>query len=165
VINKELGVPLNWCGVLSCARLRKTLTNYGDLVGAELELSVNGVMEVSGVPLQRTVLAKLRLKALRRGVWFRKVEASERKLMDLVIRIVDMVRSRFLAKVLFRIVNKLLEAMEGEVSRLMRTTGRDLAQKLSNIAQAWGNESAVGWSNETGFVRFVTIMNLHGACV
>ena len=154
---------MNWCGVLNCARLRETLTDYGDLVGAELELSVNGAIEASGVPLQRNVLAKLRLKALRRGIWYKKVEASERKLMELVIRIVDVVRSRILAKVISRTVKKLLEAMEGEVSRLMRTTGRDLAQKVSHIAQAWGNESAVGWSNETGFVRFVTIMNLHGA--
>jgi len=53
------------------------------------------------VPLTREALVKLRLKALRRGVWFRDLKHSERKLLDLTIRVVQRVRSFLLAKLVF----------------------------------------------------------------
>lgn len=116
---------------------------------------------VSRFPLSRKALARLRLKAIRRGVWFRELKVSERRLLELVIRIVGKVHSRILAKVLFGIVSKLLEAMEGEVSRLMRMKGRKLAQGLSYIAQVWGNRSAVEWASDLGFVKFLAICHMN----
>ena len=113
----------------------------------------------NGAPLGKKALARLRLKALRSGVWFKKLKISERTLMELVIRIVDKVRSRVLAKVLSQIVNELLEAMEGEVSRLMRTVGRPLAQKLSEVAQGWGNKSANRWVEDPGFIQYLAVMH------
>lgn len=115
----------------------------------------------SRFPLSRNALAGLRLKAIRRGVWFRVLKNKERKLMDLVIKIVDKVRSRILAEVLSRFVNSLLEAMESEVCRLMRTRGRDLAQRLSHIAQVWGNRSAVDWAADLCFVKFLAICHMN----
>ncbi len=114
----------------------------------------------SRFPLSRNALAGLRLKAIRRGVWFRVLKNKERKLMDLVIKIVDKVRSRILARLVSRIVGKLLSALEGEVSRLMRTKGRSLAQRLGQIAMAWGHKSAARWHKDAAFVRFVTVLNL-----
>ena len=116
---------------------------------------------MSRFPLSRKALARLRLRAIRRGVWFRELKVSERKLLELVIRIVGKVQSRILAKVLFGIVSKLLEAMEGEVARLMRMKGRKLAQRLSYIAQVWGNRSAVKWASDLGFVKFLAICHMN----
>jgi len=78
-------------------------------------------------------------------------------LMNLVIRVVDRVRSLILAKLLNSAVKKLLEAMESEVVCMMRTVGRQLAQKLSKIAESWGNESAVGWAEEPGFIQYLAV--------
>lgn len=113
------------------------------------------------VPLTREALARVRLKALRCGVWFKELSRDERNLTELVIRVTDRVRSFLLAKLLSRIVKKLLDALEGEVARLMRTVGKSLAQKLSGIAQGWGNRSAARWPEDPGFVQYLTIMSLN----
>jgi len=78
-------------------------------------------------------------------------------LMNLVIRVVDRVRSLLLAKLLFSAVKKLLDAMESEVVRMMRTVGRQLAKNLSGIAQAWGNKSAAQWAEDLGFIQYLAV--------
>jgi hypothetical protein len=115
---------------------------------------------VRSVPLTREALAKLRLKALRRGVWFRDLKHSERKLLSLTIRVVERVRSFVLARLVSRIVGKLCEVMESRIVRLMRTEGRSLAEKISKIGQAWGNRAARSWANDRGFIQYLTISNL-----
>ncbi len=108
--------------------------------------------------LTRGALVRMKLKAIRSGVWFKNLSKDERNFMDLVVRVTSKVRSFLLAKLLFQIVEKLLE---GEVSRLMRTVGKPLAQKLSEIAQGWGNRSARRWSEDPGFVQYLSIMCLN----
>jgi hypothetical protein len=112
------------------------------------------------VPLTRESLAKLRLKAVRRGVWFRDLKHSERKLLDLTIRVVERVRSFLLARVVSRLVGRLCEAMESRVYRLVRSEGRSLAQKISEIGVAWGNRAARGWAVDRGFMQFLVVSNL-----
>jgi hypothetical protein len=105
-------------------------------------------------------LAKLRLKALRRGVWFRDLKQNERRLLDLTIRVVERVRSFLLAKLVSRIMTKLCEAMESRILFLMRTEGRGLAEKLSKIGQVWGNSDAEFWANDRGFMQYLVVNNL-----
>ena len=122
--------------------------------------SRSSVTTQPSIPLTREALARLRLKALRRGVWFRDLKRSERKLLDLTIRVVEKVRSFLLAKLVSRIVGKLCEAMESRIFRLMRTEGRSLAEKLSMIGEAWGNRAAKFWANDRGFMQYLTVSNL-----
>lgn len=112
------------------------------------------------VPLTREALARLRLKALRRGVWFRDLKQSERKLLSLTIRVVERVRSFMLARLVSQIVSKLCEAMESRIFRFMRTKGRSLAERISKIAEAWGNRAAKFWANDRGFIQYLTVSNL-----
>ena len=112
------------------------------------------------VSLTRESLAKLRLKARRRGVWFRDLKQSERKLLSLTIRVVQRVRSFMLARLVSRIVDKLCEAMESRVYRLMRTEGRRMAENLSGIGRAWGNRAAKSWAGDRGFMQFLVVVNL-----
>ena len=114
----------------------------------------------TSIPLTREVLAKLKLKAVRRGTWFRDLKQSERKLLDLTIRVVQRVRSFMLAKLVSQIVNKLCEAMESRIFCLMRTEGRSLAEKICKIAEAWGNRIAKLWANDHGFIQYLTVNNL-----
>ena len=112
------------------------------------------------VPLTRESLVKLRLKALRRGCWFRDLKHNERKLLELTIRVVERVRSFLLAKIVSRIVGILCEAMETRVFRLMRTKGRSMAENLSKIAQAWGYRAAKSWATDQGFMQYLAVCNL-----
>jgi hypothetical protein len=117
-------------------------------------------MTQPSIPLTREALARLRLKALRRGVWFRDLKREERKLLELTIRVVEKVRSFLLAKIVSRLVGKLCEAMESSIFRFMRTEGRSLAEKISKIGQAWGNRAAKSWAGDRGFIQFLTVSNL-----
>jgi hypothetical protein len=114
----------------------------------------------SNIPLTREALARLRLKAVRRGVWFRDLKREERKLLDLTIRVVEKVRSFLLAKLVSRLVDKLCEAMESRIFRLMRTEGRSLAEKIAKIGEAWGNRAARFWAKDRGFMQYLVVNNL-----
>ena len=107
--------------------------------------------------LSGRVLAKLRLRAIRRGVWFRALGDVERKLLDLTIAVVERVHSVRLAKLVSSIVERLLCAVEGRLSRLVRVRGRGLAEKLSRVAVGWGNESAVCWATDLGFIEYLAV--------
>ena len=123
--------------------------------------SSNGPVNArSKVPLTREALAKLRLKAARRGCWFRDLKREERMLLDLTIRVVTKVHSFLLAKIVSRLVSKLCEAMESRIFRLMRTEGRSLAEKIASIGEAWGNRAAKFWANDRGFMQYLTVSNL-----
>jgi len=113
------------------------------------------------IPPTREALARLRLKALRRGVWFKELSRDERILVKLVIRVTQRIQSFLLARLISGIMKKLLNALESEVTQLMRTVGRALAQKLSGIAQGWGNRSAKRWPQDSGFIQYLTIMDLN----
>ncbi|NIO36691.1 hypothetical protein GTO27_03205, partial [Candidatus Bathyarchaeota archaeon] len=92
-------------------------------------LSEEARMGRKRVLLSKSELDKLRVKARRRGVWFKALSRVERGLMDLAIRVVEKVRSRVLARSLISVVEKLLSAMESEVARLKRTVGPSLARR------------------------------------
>jgi len=109
------------------------------------------------IPLTRGKLAKVRAKAIRRGVWFKVLSGAERAYMWLVVKVVERVRSLLLAKVLTSILKKLLSAMESRVVRTIREVGRPLAKKLSRIAQKWGNKLAVQWADDHGFIQHLAV--------
>jgi hypothetical protein len=103
--------------------------------------------------LNRAQLLKIRCKAIRAGVWFKALPRLDRVLVDLTIN----VRSAFLAKCIFAVVGKLEGLLESSVLRSMRTIGRSLAEKISLIAQKWGNASAKNWANDSSFAFFLAI--------
>lgn len=115
----------------------------------------------------REMLARLKLVARRCGVWFKELSRDQRILIELVIMVKERVRSSYLAKLLAPIVKRILEAsggikaLVGEIAYKMKTAGLRLAQKLSQIAQAWGNKSAAEWPQDEGFIRYLAVMDLN----
>jgi len=103
-------------------------------------------------------LAEIRNKALRHGAWFRVLDRTERAILSLTIRCVKRIKSPRLAEIVRAILSKLRDAMKGRVERIMETTGRQLAQKLSQVARSWGNRSAQGWAEDPNFMKYLTIM-------
>ena len=106
-------------------------------------------------------LVEIQRRAMRRRVWFKALDRAERAIVTLTIRCVDRIRSQKLAEIVKAIVAKLREAMKGRVKRLMEKVGRQLAQKLSQIAKDWGNVLAVQWAEDPGFVQYLAIMHMN----
>src|SRR5665647_1145082 len=109
-------------------------------------------------PLNRTQLIKLRIKAIRAGVWFKALPRIDRVLVDLTIKVADNIRSAFLAKNIFEVVGKLGESLESSVLKSLRLIGRPLAEKISLTAQKLGNSSAKSWASDSSFALFLAII-------
>ena len=105
-----------------------------------------------------TELAKIRKRAFRRGFWFKVLSRTERILMSLTIKVVDKVKSILLAKILRPIIIKLVNAMESQVTRLMRVIGKHLAHKLSEIGKKLGCKTAENWALDQGIIQFLAVM-------
>jgi hypothetical protein len=106
----------------------------------------------------REQLLKLKLKAMRAGVWFRNLPRIDRVLFDLTIKVTSSVRSITLANSILAITKKLESFLESSLLRALRGIGIQLAQKISLIAQKWGNISAKNWLTDLSFVKFLSVM-------
>jgi hypothetical protein len=112
--------------------------------------------------LNKTQLIKLRLKAKRAGVWFRALPRIDRALVDLTIKVASNIRSTTLAKNILAVTRKLESLLESSLLRAFRGVANQLAQKLSVIAQKWGNTSAKNWASDVCFIRFLAVMHING---
>jgi len=108
-------------------------------------------------------LVRIKLRAVRKGVWFKVLNRLERGVMDLTLKVTEKIRSKALAKAVYSIVKKLLAAMESNISLLMRKVGVPLAKKLSLIAQRWGNLLARKWMTDESFMKFLAVMHFNNS--
>ena len=112
--------------------------------------------------LNKAQLMKLRLKAIRAGVWFRALPRIDRVLVDLTIRVASSIRSVTLAKNLLAVTRKLEALLESKLGQAITEIGFPIACKISLFAQKWGNEGAKEWAKDVNFVRYLAVMDLDG---
>jgi hypothetical protein len=118
-------------------------------------------LDIASSYLNKTQLMKLRLKAVRAGVWFRALPRIDRVLVDLTIKVASSIRSFTLAKSLLAVIRKLEGFLESSLSRALREVGLPLAQKLSLTAQKWGNPSARNWASGSSFAFFLAVLHIN----
>ena len=121
----------------------------------------NALPENTSSLLNKNQLVKLRLKAIRAGVWFKTLPRIDRVLVDLTIRVASSIRSVTLAKNVLAVIKKLEGIMESHLLRAFRGIAIELAQKLSLIAQKWGNLYATNWTSDTSFISFLAVMHIN----
>ena len=105
--------------------------------------------------LNRTQLAKLKSKAMRAGVWYKALPRIDRVLVDLSIKVAENIRSTHLAKCLLAVFGKLEGLLENSVMKNLWLLGKQLAEKLSLVAQKLGNLSAKAWATDRSFALFL----------
>lgn len=110
--------------------------------------------------LSRAQLLKLKLRAIRAGVWFRTLPRIDRVLFDLTIKVANTIRSITLARNILTIITKLENLLESSPMRELKGRGLRLAQKISLIAQKWGNNSAKNWPSDPSFVYFLGVLHM-----
>lgn len=117
--------------------------------------TANRIKVTFGNALSVQTLIVAKRAAMRRGIWFKALNRLERGIVDLTTKYVDNVKSTKLAKVLTAIVDKLVQASESIIDRMVRTIGLPLAQKICKIALSWGNTSASKWANDVVFAQYL----------
>ena len=108
--------------------------------------------------LTRQGLVKIKVRALRRKVWFRALSRVERGVIDLTIRCVERIRSHALTKAVLAIIDKLLRILGEEFLTKAERIGREIVEKHSYVALNWGNRDALTWKGDLDFVRFLGII-------
>jgi hypothetical protein len=117
---------------------------------------------VSGF-LGKAQLLKLKLKAVRAGVWFKILPRIDRVLVDLTMKVAGTVRSCTLAESILVVVRKLESVLESRFLRAVREVGFPVARRLGLIAQEWGNAAGGNWGCDVGFARYLAAMSLNEA--
>lgn len=107
-------------------------------------------------------LVKIKVRALRRKVWFKALSRVERGVIDLTIRCVERIRSHALMKTVLAIVDKLLRTLEENYLTKVERAGREIAEKICELARKWGNLHALRWKYDLDFVRFLGVNALNG---
>ena len=112
--------------------------------------------------MEKAHLVKLRLKAMRSGVWYRALNRIDRVLVDLTIKVAKAnIHSNSLINQLLTVTSKLESILENKLSRATREFGYPLACKLSLIAQKWGNKGAFNWSQDLDFAKYLAVIKLN----
>jgi hypothetical protein len=111
--------------------------------------------------LEKAQLLKLKLKAIRSGVWFRALPRIDRVLVDLTIKVAGNVRSCTLAESILTVVRKLECLLENKLHRAVREVGLPVARELSFFAQKWGNVEAKDWVSDGHFVMYWAAMSIN----
>ena len=62
---------------------------------------------------------------------------------------------------LVKMVRKLRDALKSGFVRRMEDFGLRRAREVAARAVAWGYEAAKGWSSNLGFVRYMTMIDVH----
>src|SRR3989304_6864155 len=102
-------------------------------------MPITATQEIISSPLSKTRLVKVKSKAIRAGVWFKALRRIDRALVDLTIMVTSTITSVTLAKRLLVILGKLNGDIAGSFLTSNHEFGASLAQKLSLLAQQWGN--------------------------
>lgn len=107
-------------------------------------------------------MIQIRLKAMRAGVWFRRLPRIDRALIDLAIKVAKFkIHGAPLIDRLITVTSKLENFLESKLSLMTRQIGLPLANKLSCLAQKWGNISAKNWQNDLEFARYLAVTKLN----
>jgi len=85
----------------------------------------------------------------------------ERAIIDLTIKCVEKIRSPVLAQAVSMIIRKLLRTLKEEFMTEAEKAGREIVQKLSVIAQNWGNKTCFLWKRDKVFIKFLGVNALN----
>jgi len=118
------------------------------------------IREIGCFCLDGKSLFRLKLKAIRLGIWFKALREIDRALVEVTLRVTKKVQSPKLATALLAVATRLelffkgLGFAEGEI-------GFRLARKISAIACQWGNSSAREWARDLSFAQFLAVMHFN----
>lgn len=102
-------------------------------------------------PLRRRLL-QLKRRALRARVWWG-LTGVERGIVELSVRCRVKFVNLTLLRVLVKILARFSHLLESAFLKRVESVGRPIAERLSRLAYAWGNESALKWGDEAAYVR------------
>ena len=106
-------------------------------------------------------LSEMRRKALRKGVWYKALDALERGILSLTSRVIERVESAVLGVELVKILSKLRDSMMSGFVRRVKEFGLWRARGVAEQAVGWGHKSSAAWASNLNFARYLTLMDYY----
>lgn len=119
------------------------------------------IREIGCFCLDGKSLFRLKLKAIRLGIWFKALREIDRALVEVTLRVTKKVQSPKLATALLAVATRLELFFRGSLPFAEGEVGFRLAGKISAIACQWGNSSAREWARDLSFARFLAVMHFN----
>jgi hypothetical protein len=110
--------------------------------------------------LTRAFLCNVKARSLRKRIWYKSLNAIERSLVDITMRVVDKVRSSKLANLLDGIVQRLEKDLENTFMKRALRAGAVLAERFARFAYSWGYVGAISWIKDRGYVLYLGISHM-----
>jgi len=110
--------------------------------------------------LTRDYLLGVRLKAIRKGIWYKALDRVERGIIDLTTRIVEKVESSVLGIELVKILSKLTNSMKSEFVKRLKEFGFNRAKEIAHQAMVLGSLK-MNWASDIGFAKYLTVMDMN----
>jgi len=160
---KHANVAMRWAVLLGLEAQNDTVTSkLVEILKAQARLKPDRskALELLTPPdvSSRKGLVELKTIAVRRGLWFKVLNALERAVVDLTIKVVERVRSSTLKDVLRSIASKVVEALRARsFKERAMTIGRVLVERIARIAERFGNKRAREWARDPGFVMYLGV--------
>lgn len=117
--------------------------------------------DTTSFAFDKSDLAKLRLRAVRSGAWFRALIRIDRVLVDLALRVVPRIQSGILIAALTAVVKKLEAALKNKMELATEKYGFELALRAGLTAQRFGHKSSSSWAVDRSFARFLAVMYIN----
>jgi len=110
--------------------------------------------------LNKSLLIKIKHKALRLKIWYR-LNNIERAIIDLTIKCVDKVKSKELKNIILKILNKIKEIFENKFLNKIYENGLKEIVKIVKIAYSWGNRNSLKWIKDKNFIFYLGIKKMN----
>jgi hypothetical protein len=119
------------------------------------------MMETLYIMLTRGFLFKMRMKAIRRGVYFKTLNLIERGILSLSARFVDRVKSQILGVELVKILKKIRDALKSSFIIRVEEYGFRRVKELAALAMTWENTTAKKWTQDFDFAQYLTLLKVY----
>jgi hypothetical protein len=103
-------------------------------------------------------LKDIKIKSLRKRVWFITLDNLERGILSLAAQITDVVLSAVLEVELMKIINKLVDAMKNGFVKLMEGPCFKRTREISCVALKWGYSAARDWAFDLSFAKYLAMI-------
>jgi len=99
-------------------------------------------------------MSNLRIRALRKGIWFHTLTIQERALSGLIIKHIKIVKNVMLATVIAKIIGKLIYGIKNSFLDMIERRGRAITESWARAACTMGWKEASKWVDDTNILTW-----------
>ena len=111
--------------------------------------------------LTKGFLSNIRREALRKKIWYKVLDSSERGILSLAAKIINTVKSTMLHYELAKIIAKLKPSNKNSFTKLVERFGMERVKVVQEQAKLFGYKYAESLSQDLSFVKYLMLIDYY----